>query len=157
MTEVTLTVPEYISAVQVAIARFMVSELSNMNHASTYQRTWFERLQEEIVGACGERAWGKYRNQHWDASVNTFHNVPDARGNVEIRATTRDDGRLIVRANDSQNRYYVLVTGEPPVLVIRGWMQGKDARRDQWVSNPHGHRQAWFVPQSALKQFGESA
>lgn len=150
---VELTLPEYISAVQVGIVRFTISEAARLNAATTYPRTWYQRLQEEIIGACGERAWCKYRNQHWDASFNTFHRVADAAGGVEVRSTTRDDGCLIIRHNDDADRWYVLIVGEPPLLRVAGYIKGEDAKIAEWVRDPHRQRPAWFVPQSALKPY----
>lgn len=147
---VSLTVPEFHAAVQVGLLRFTTSSLRTMNHATTYQRTWRERLDEEIIGACGERVFCKAFGQHWDSSVDTYHNIPDAPGGVEIRSTWRQDGSLIVRDNDADDRWYYLVTGDPPAMVVQGGIRGRDAKQEQWLRDPHGHRKSWFVPQSAL-------
>lgn len=155
--EVELTAPEFHSAVQVALLRLVTSSLRGMNHASTYDRTWLKRLEEEVIGACGERAVCKAAGIHWDASVDTFHRVPDAGARMEIRATRLDDGSLIIRENDADDRWYYLVTGEPPRLTIRGRIRGGAAKRDEWLRNPHGHRRAWFVPISALTPVGPLA
>lgn len=148
---VTLTWYEFADCVGVGVLRFAASNLAQLNPATTYERGWLERLADEIVGACGERAWCKYRQTYWDASVNTFHRVPDAPGSVEVRSTRRGDGCLILRDNDAPERWYVLVTGEPPTLTIRGYIRGADARTPRFQRNPHGHRPAYFVPQAALR------
>lgn len=149
---VTLTLPEFWTCVATGLLRFAISEGRGLNHASTYSRTWMQRLGEEITGACGERAFCKARDIHWDSSVNTFHHEPDAGDRWEVRATRRANGSLIVRDNDPPDRLYVLVTGEPPHMVVRGWMRGSEARSDAYARNPNGYRPAWFVPQSALRR-----
>lgn len=149
--EVTLTVREYAAAVDVAMQRMAASTEAGHNHASTYQRTWLKRLEEETVGACGELAYCKGIGRFWSPTVNTFHETADVGSNVEVRATTREDGSLIIRSNDSPDRWYALVTGTPPLMTIRGRIKGSDARRPEFQRDPHGHRQAWFVPQSALE------
>lgn len=153
--QVSLSTWEYKAAVDLANARMAISNDRNLNHSSTYARTYAERVREEVVGACGEMALCKAMNWFFSPTVNTFHNTADVYDRWEVRATERSDGSLIVRDNDNEERWYVLVTGDPPVMTIRGYILGADARRDEWLRNPHGHRPAWFVPQSALKKLKE--
>lgn len=152
---ITLSIPEYHHAVQTAVLRMVVSSASKMNHASTYERSWLRRLEEEVVGAAGEIAVAKSVGAFHIGSVNTFHRVPDVLGNLEVRATSREDGCLIVRDNDPDDRPYVLVVGEAPNLRIAGYCWGADAKRDEFLRNPHGHRLAWFVPQSSLLSWAD--
>lgn len=147
---VELTVSEFLQAVNVGMQRMVTSASAGHNHASTYERTFVKRLQEETLGACGELAVCKALNRYWDPRLNTFHNVADIGDDIEVRSTDRDGGCLIVRENDPPERWYVLVTGEPPSLTVRGYIKGSKARRDEWVRDPHDHRAAWFVPQSEL-------
>lgn len=148
---VTLTWYEFAHAANVGLYRFAGSNLAGLNHATSYERGWLERLRDEVIGACGEAAYCKLTGSYWDAAVNTFHGKPDADGRVEIRTTVRDDGCLIIRDNDATDRWYVLVTGEPPTMTVQGWIRGAAARRPEFERNPHGHRPSWFVPQDQLK------
>lgn len=148
--EINLTPWEYKSCVDLANTRMAISNDRGFNNASTYERTYAERVSEEVVGACGEMAVCKAMNRFFSPSVNTFHGTPDVGGRTEVRATARPDGSLIVRDNDSDERWFVLVTGEPPLMVVRGGILGRDAKQDGWLRDPHGHRKAWFVPQTAL-------
>lgn len=147
---VTLSEWEFKTAVDVANARMATSNAAGLNHASTYARTYYKRLQEEIVGACGEMVFAKATGRYWSHSVNTFHHVADVGLRFEVRASDREDGCLIVRDNDADDRIYVAVFGEPPNLIIAGCILGRDAKRAEWVRDPHGHRPAWFVPQRYL-------
>lgn len=150
---VTLTWFEFVGCIAVGTLRFETSNRNRLDHATTYQRTWLERIVDDILGASGERAWCKWRGTYWDGSVDTFHRTPDTHGNVEIRTTQRDDGSLILRDNDDPTRWYVLVTGQPPTLTVRGYIKGTNGRRPEYERNPNGHRLAWFVPQTALTPF----
>lgn len=143
---------EFMSAVIVGLMRFSTSGLQNLNpHQSTgAPRSWMERLNDEIIGACAENAFCRARGIYWDRSINTFHGRPDAGRVWEVRATGRADGALIVRDNDPDDRWYVLVIADPPQFRIVGAMQGKAAKRPQWVRNPGGRRPSWFVPQEAV-------
>lgn len=147
---VTISPWEYKACMDVAAARMATSNIAGWNHQSTYQRTYLQRTEEEIVGACGEMAVAKVLDCYWSPSVNTFHAVTDLPRSMEVRSTVRTNGSLIVRANDPDDRIYILVTGQPPEMTVVGWINGADAKQDCWKDNPHGHRQAWFVPQDAL-------
>ena len=74
----------------------------------------------------------------------TFHGTPDA-GGIEVRACHRDSASLIIRDNDADGRGH-LVTGDPPEMMVRGCIRGRDAKRDAWVRNPHGHRRGGSSP-----------
>lgn len=155
MIRVKLTLDEFTKATQVVVRRMIESEKQGLNHASTYQRNFVERLTEETIGACGELAVCKAFGWEWSESVNTFHEIPDVADNVEVRSTGHLDGSLIVRDNDDETRWYVLVVGKPPNMTVVGRIKGYEARQNQFVRNPHGHRRAWFVPQNALEKFPE--
>lgn len=149
---VTITLGEFAACVSLGMRRMAMSGDTNLNAAKTYDRDFMERLDNETIGACGEMALCKSQGAFWTPSVNTFHAVADVGANVEVRTTRRSDGCLIIRDNDPPDRWYVLVTGEPPNMDIRGLIRGDRARQPQWMANPNGYRPAWFVPQEALQR-----
>jgi hypothetical protein len=151
---IELTPWEFKSCVDLANIRMAVSNDRQMNNSSTYERDYLKRIREEIVGACGEQAFAKMHGLYWPPSVNTFHVVPDV-GEVEVRATEVPTGRLIVRDNDPEDRWYYLMIGDFrkgawPQFRLAGCMKGAAAKQDQWLDNPNGYRESWFVPQDAL-------
>lgn len=151
MIKVVLTPEEHGVCIDAVQTRMSESKKQGLNHATTYSRTDEKRIEEETVGACGEMALAKALGLGgFKPAVNTFHNVTDLPANIEVRATRRTNGRLIIRDNDPSDRWYFLVVGEPPVMNIVGFILGKDAKRELWLTNPNGYRPAWFVPQSAL-------
>lgn len=110
-----------------------------------------QRLKDDMLGACAELAFCKWRGCVWEAHVNTFHEVPDVAPYFEVRQTPLDSGRLIVRPNDTPERLYVLLTGTPERFIVRGWIGGGGARRDEWWRDPRNlGKPAWWVPQSHL-------
>lgn len=149
---VTLLPWEVKFCADVASLRMAISDDQGMNHASTYERSHVKRLEEEYVGACAELAAAKFLNRYWYPSINTFHNTPDLAPNVEIRSSVNPEASLIVRDNDPDDRWYVLVVGTPPVMTIAGCMQGKEAKNPEWLRNPRNLRPSYFVPQSALRK-----
>ena len=146
----TLTPPEWKWCVDVANIRMFTSTDKNLNHASTYERDYLERINQEITGACAELIVARYLGVYWVPSVNTFHKTPDIEPNIEVRSTVRMNGRLPVRKNDADDRWYFLVIGRPPTMTIAGYIQGGAAKRDEWWDDPNDYRPSWFVPQSAL-------
>jgi hypothetical protein len=156
VVEIELTIPEFGQAVSTAWMRIMASAMQRLNHATTYRRTLVKRLEEEVVGACGEIAVGKYADKWFVPSVNTFHRVPDCLGDVEVRATAIvDSGHLIVRDNDSDERRFVLALVDGQRVLLAGWAYGHEAKRPEWLRDPHSQRPAWFVPRDALRNICE--
>jgi hypothetical protein len=154
--EIELTVMEFGQAVFTAWTRIIASSMQQLNHATTYQRTLVKRLEEEVVGACGEIAVGKYTDKWFVPSVNTFHRVPDCLNDVEVRATAHfKNGHLIVRDNDAEDRRFVLALVDGQRVRLAGWLYGHEAKRSEWVQDPHNQRPSWFVPQSALRGMDE--
>lgn len=154
--EVKLSLIEKSWSVWEAAIRMIVSDASRLNHSSTYKRSFFDRLSQEVVGCIAERAWSKYRGQYHRSPINEFHDVADAPGGVEIRGVDQADKRLIVRANDPDDRVYVSVLVDSDGnATIRGWITGGGAKRDEYRDNPNGYRAAWFVPAADLRAVEE--
>jgi len=106
-----------------------------------------------IEGALGEIAAAKALNVYWDGSVNTFK-ADDLTG-IQVRTRSKPDYELIIRPEDSEESVWVLVTGKYGTYTVRGWIRGKDAKRQEWLAN-HGNRPpAYFVPTDALKPIEE--
>lgn len=153
--EITLDPWEFKHCVDVANIRMAISNERNLNHASTYERGYVERIQQETLGVCGEMAVCKAINKMWKPSVNTFHNLPDVEPNIEVRATENTNGCLIIRENDPEDRWYFLVIGTPPIVTVVGYIRGREGKRNEWIRDPNGYRTAWFVPQDALLRRGK--
>ncbi len=152
---VELTLPEMSMALDAAWLRIVVSAQQGLNHKTTYSRSMSKRIQEEFVGACGEIAVGKAAGVFFVPSVGTFHRIPDCLADCEVRSTDREDGSLIIRDNDSDERRYILAVAVGEMVRLVGWLAGRDAKKQGWMRNPHGYRQSWFVPQSALRPIEE--
>ena len=152
---ISLTVPEFVVAVESAKMRLVSSAAQSLNHATTMNRGMVARLSDEVCGACGELALAKAAGQWFIPSVNTFHRVPDCLGDVEVRSTLLSEGSLIVRDNDSGDRRYVLATVSAPNVRLVGWLYGHECMKPEFLRNPDGHRESWFIPQSLLRPIEE--
>lgn len=111
-------------------------------------------FQISVEGALGEMAVAKALNRFWCCGVNSFKKA-DIGIDIQVRCRSRPDGELIVRPNDNEDHYYVLVTGQAPTYTVHGFLQGKEAQRDEWVKNPFGKGEAWFCPLQSLHPISE--
>ena len=103
-----------------------------------------------IEGAGGEMAFAKSADLYWNGSVNTYKVGGDV-GLIQVRTRSKHDYDLIVRHDDRDEDIFVLVTGKMPNYQIRGWIQGGEAKQDEWVKTHGGRPAAWFVPAAKLK------
>lgn len=104
---------------------------------------------EHIEGACGELVVAKALNLHWSGSVGTFKNA-DLGLWLQVRTRSKPEYELIIRPDDAEDENYVLVTGKCPRYEIRGWISGRDGKREEWLKGHGGRYFAHFVPHSAL-------
>lgn len=149
---ISLTWPEFIAAAHVGLTRFIASRSSGLNAATTYQSNWHEQLGRETLGAAAEMVVAKSLDTFYSSGVGTYHDTPDV-GEWEVRATHMEDGCLILRDNDPDDRKYVLVVGKSPNTRIAGWCTGAEGKQVWNIRDPHGERQAWFVKQRDLHEW----
>lgn len=158
MPTITLTIPEWSAVINAAWLRIVTSAKQGLNHATTYERSLIKRLGEEVTGAAGEIAVGKWAGTFFVPSVNTYHRVPDCLQDVEVRSTQYASGHLIVRKNDKvdqTSRRFVLAIVRGDVIRLAGWIYGREAMKDEYLANPNGWREEWFVPQEKLRAMDE--
>jgi hypothetical protein len=105
--------------------------------------------QLHIEGAMGECAVAKVLGIYWSGSVNNFDG-PDV-GMLEVRTTDGHANRLILHDRDNDDAIFVLVTGVNGVYEVRGYISGRDGKLPEYLDDPIGGRQAYFVPQDKLK------
>ena len=152
---VMLTPTECATAAFVAVMRNWASQTQgHADRMPDIEKSYADLVTVNLLGVCGEVAVAKLLRVYWQPTVNTFHHEADVGHNLEVRTSPKSDARLIVRQDDSPDRYYVLVTGSPPLMTVRGYLLGAEARRADWLNDPGGRgRPSWFVPQSELCQF----
>lgn len=106
--------------------------------------------QIHVEGACGEAALGKALGVYWEPRVGTYHRQADVGSRWEVRTRSSHDWDLIVRPQDPDGSVFWLVTGAAPNFTVRGWILGRDAKREEWMRQHGGRPAAYFVPQTAL-------
>lgn len=107
-----------------------------------------KRWDIDIESACAERAYAKVSEQYYDSGIGTYK-APDV-GNVQVRHTVLDYGKLILRDGDDPNEPYALMTGRAPNLTYRGWLLGVELKVEKYHANPHNKGWLWWAPQPDL-------
>ena len=144
---IALTPSELVTAAQVGARRHAANLLANRPDAHRAPADW----SLHIEGSCAELAAARATGRYWLGSVDfRERQAGDLAGGIEVRATDRADGCLILHERDADDRPFVLVTGRAPVFDVRGWIRAADGKRPEWwregIRSP-----AFMVPQSALR------
>ena len=148
---VELDWPEVLMAATIGVARHIESRRKGIINAHGFNGTG--QWDIDIEGAAGEMAFAKALNVHWTGAINNFKDG-DIGHKVQVRTTKNHNNKLIIRDNDKDDNYFVLVTGSIPLFKIQGFILGSKAKQIQWYIGPNGRPKAYFVPQDALIKFG---
>lgn len=136
-------------AAEVGVTRRIVSMRDNRRDSAGYRGS--DPFDMDILGAMGEVAVAKALQVYWSPSVNTFK-LPDV-DNLHVRSTRYKTGSLIVRPNDPEGTY-LLVIADLPRFKIVGYCSAQYAKQDEFRSQPDATRPpCWAVPQSRLAPF----
>ena len=141
----------------VAKARTAVSRKDGVKNQKISDEDDFEI---ELVGMCGEIAVAKVMNIFPDLSIQSRSggfDLRSAQGNrVEVKTTRYHSGKLVARlkAKSDDSDYYVLVTGNPPDMPIRGYITTQEFLSPEWIGKlSKDTPDAYILPQSALTEW----
>lgn len=152
---ITLSREEALQASTMGVKRrltIVFKDIKSTHHnGSAINNNWWLN---DIEAACAELAFAKFIGEDWVGSVNTF-TAPDVGDSWQVRYTNMEDGCLIIRQKDKLNmkQKFVLVTGSIPCYTIKGYMNGEEAFKDEYIRNPNNSNPAWFIPQRCLYKF----
>lgn len=118
------------------------------NHRHLYGGKKNQGWQYHIEGALGECAVAKYLDIYWHMGEKGGDDV----GNHQVRTTPYEIGRLIIHPQDEDDVRYYLAVGCNGRYVIKGWILGRDGKREEFWDDPTGNRPAYFVPQKNLEK-----
>lgn len=108
--------------------------------------------QRHIEGALAECALAKYFNVYWSKRPYPLPDVYE----YEVRSTPYSTGVMPIIPEDKDDRKYFLLTGINGTYIIRGWLYGKDCKKQEWWRSLDGKRPPCFcVPQFALKSLDD--
>ena len=150
MSVVTLTWTEQFFAAQAGAMRRISAMARRRPEPRGHPPLDLWGLDVESAGA--EAAVAKLLGKYWESVHPNPGLLCGDVGNIQVRSTTRPDGRLIIRQQDKRDAPFVLVRGSMPAYDVVGWIIGADAMRDEY-RNPGDGRPgvAFFVPAEKLK------
>lgn len=103
-----------------------------------------------VRGACGELAVAKVLGKYWSGNLGDLK-AADV-GPYQVRHSARPGAPLRLHRRDRDQDVFLLVTGDPPNLCVRGWLQACEGKVEGFWSDPTGQdRPAYFVPQEFLR------
>jgi hypothetical protein len=105
----------------------------------------------DIDGAASEMAVSKYLRRYWSGHVRNFTG-DDVLGGIQVRSTVYEQGKLILRPDDPDDAFFILVVANAPIYSIRGGIFARDGKIDAYFRpcDPVEGSPAWWVPQDAL-------
>ena len=114
-------------------------------------------LHDNLYGTLGEIAFAKATNCYFPMTVNTFKEA-DVGSHWQIRTVGSNRNKdLIIRPEDNDEHYYVLVEVVKNKSVydctIHGWITGKDGKDNKYLSD-FGHPErpkAFRIPKNRLQ------
>lgn len=154
MTAIHLKAQEVFDAALVGIRRRIQSRQQGrtpVNHMPG--DSVYEGWGIDVEGAVAERALAKALGLYWAGLTGSRHADPDDAdvGRLQVRTTYHRQGCLIIRADDNPDQPYILMVGDAiRGYEVAGWLWGHEAQQEQYLKNPNGAGEAWFVPQSDL-------
>lgn len=75
---------------------------------------------------------------------------PDPGRRTEVRSARWHGAGCSVFKSDPDDRLVLLLTGGGITFTARGWIEARQARRDEWKADGLSRVQEWKVPQEAL-------
>ena len=152
---VDLSWAEINAACQVAIKRQIDNESSGLEAAYGAPKGFIEGLCLHLRGCLGELATAKALNFYWTGIEGI--RLPDVGGVVEVRTRDRHDRNLILHKKDDDDTIFVcaIVDNNPTKVSLKGWIHGRDGKKDRFYIDPAGGRRAYFVPNGELKDMNK--
>lgn len=147
--EIILTWAEVEIAARVGLERQIASMRNSLRDKHGYEGSGWNI---HIEGAAGEMALAKMLDRYWDGSVGAFKKGGDV-GKIQVRTRSQPDYDLIVRDDDADDSWFVLVLGRIPHFTVVGYIKGADAKLPEFLQDYGGRPPAYFVPQQSLKAF----
>lgn len=147
---VQLTYSEIILGAMAGVHRrveYLKSGLSNR-----YQPSMEQIWGAQIEGALAEQALAKGLNKYFSGKGEFGQSDLDE--DIECRATSWPDGRLILHDADKDEARYYLLVGEVGHYRIIGSIYGWEGKKKEYLDDPNQTgKSAYYVPQSKLEPY----
>ena len=105
----------------------------------------------DVAGAIGEMAVAKYLDlKHFVFAFNDKYGKYDLPPNIDVKTSLGHNRRLPIFKNEDPSKLFVFVTFAYEIIRIQGWIVGKDGMKNQFIDNPVGRGESFYVPKFAL-------
>ena len=148
--KVILDYAQEIEAHEIGLAR-VLARASRPDHAGRFNKaiSLHEFIAEHAEAVASEMAVAQYFGiRNFKATLNTYKGQADVGSRIEVKWTKYDQGQLIVYEYDRPTDIAVLVTGEAPNYVIKGWIPIAMAQKPRYR---HSKQPTWWVTQINLQ------
>ena len=140
------------AACKEAFRRQAVNEIKGLKGRNGGVATGAMALTIHLLGAAGEMAVAS----HLGLKEFLYKEAEAKRGScdlpgIDVKTRSRHSYDLIVQKNESPEKKFVLVTIENKKTLIHGWIDGKNAMKEEYWADPARGRPAFFVPKTALR------
>jgi len=159
---IRLTKEEAEEAKRIGLKRYTESRSLGLEQSpSMKQGGEIKQLQHEYYGAMAEIAVAKYLGYPVAECVYYAKGKRTDEcdvGPVEVRSTTKTQGRLIFRpGRDTKHDtpFIFVLTHRAPIMILRGWMTPREGRIKGIWWDPNGDGYAWWVNQDRLHPMEE--
>lgn len=130
----------------------MKNRLGRLNGPRQDDRGW----QIDIAGAIGEMACAKYLNLKDQVFVyNDNYGKFDLPPNIDVKTALGHNRRLPIFLDEDPLKLFVFATYAYEVIRLQGWILGRDGMRPEFIDNPVGRGNSYYVPKFALKPMHE--
>jgi hypothetical protein len=106
-------------------------------------------------GAAGEFAFAISlgRGAEWPEESPEAGPQPTDFAGCEVRTRSRDWYELTAHPESGDDVPHILVTGQRPAFIVRGWLPGRDCKLGEYWHEYVTGRPCYFVPQRVLLPF----
>lgn len=144
---------EIVRCAQVGLERWLNAERDGRRNAIVNDPLKWG-IDHHVCGSIGEYTIAKMRGVDWVPKTDGPDTYVGDVGKFQVKSTTEEDNRLIIRANHPSEFAYVLVIvrrveRQPYRARIAGWIYGGDAKRSEFERSEKGIV-SYFVPQKFL-------
>lgn len=148
-----LTVDEWEESAILGIRRSAESERANLSQQYGATRDLFREISsmhaEKALAVLTGGKWHQYDRDNESEIRNVKR--PDVDGYQVRQASGGRNSSLIVRPRDDDDAIFVLVLGWHRLYEVTGWMTGREAKKQKYISAPDPSRpKVWMVPNRDL-------
>jgi hypothetical protein len=151
---VTLTPSEALQAAYGGVHRRLRAIFRGRQHR--YGRGEGDEWESDVQACAAELAAARVLDRFWadSAALDPEGDVGSLPPQIHVRHTPLEHGRLILRPNDPDG-VFVLVVGALPTFRVVGWLTSAEGKVGEPADLGNGRPPCWAIAQSSLRSVAE--